>query len=56
VGQISVTTVGQFSVAITKWGAFEEITLKLPSWIVKQLKQNYHWIFHLETIVEDLLI
>jgi len=39
-----------------KWGTFEELTLKLPSWIVKQLKQNDHSIFHLETIVEDLFI
>jgi hypothetical protein len=39
-----------------KWGAFENLTLKLPFWIVKRIKKMDYSVSNLEIIVENLFI
>lgn len=46
----------KFAEMESKWGAAEELTLRLPSWIVKRLMQDDHSIPHLEMHIEDMFI
>jgi hypothetical protein len=39
-----------------KWGAVEELTLKLPTWIIRSLIQKDYSIPSLELLIENIFI
>lgn len=46
----------KFAEMEAKWGALEQLTLRLPSWIVKRLKRDDHSIFRLEALIQNMFI